>query len=99
VEKLQLPVTFHPDQAWTIFNTWQCVKEVLCDIAPMDSCHLLLGWAWLRFKTLHLDERSLYLRHEGHQMKYKFMAPRQVSKDQRRLKEKTEKERIEKEVI
>jgi len=99
VEKLQLPVTFHPDQAWIIFSTWQCVKEVLCDIAPMDSCHLLLGWAWLRFKTLHLDERSLYLRHEGHQMKFKFMAPRQVSKDQRRLKEKTEKERIEKEVI
>ena len=28
-----------------------------------------------------------------------FMTPRQVSKDQRRLKEKTEKERIEKEVI
>ena len=27
------------------------------------------------------------------------MTPRQVSKDQRRLKEKTEKERIEKEVI
>ena len=34
------------------------MKEVLCDIAPMDSCHLLLGWAWLCFKTLHLDERS-----------------------------------------
>jgi len=27
------------------------------------------GMAWLRFKTLHLDERSLYLRHEGHQKK------------------------------
>ena len=75
------------------------MKEVLFDIAPMDSCHLLLGWAWIRFKTLHLDERSLSWRHEGHQMKYKFMTPRQVSKDQRRLTEKTEKERIEKEVI
>ena len=32
-------------------------------------------------------------------MKYKFMTPRQVSKDQRTLKEKTEKEKIEKEVI
>jgi len=29
-------------------------------------------------------------------MKYKFMTPREVSKDQRRLKEKTKKERIEK---
>jgi len=69
VEKLQLPATFHLDQAWIKFSTWQCVKEVLCDIAPMDSCNLLLGWAWLHFKTLHLDERSLYLRHEGHQKK------------------------------
>jgi len=69
VEKLKLPATFHLDQAWIKFSTWQCVKEVLCDIAPMDSCHLLLGWAWLYFKTLHLDERSLYLRHEGHQKK------------------------------
>jgi len=68
-EKLQLPATFHLDQAWIKFSTWQCVKEVLCDIAPMDSCHFLLGWAWLRFKTLHLDERSLYLRHERHQKK------------------------------
>jgi len=43
VEKLQLPATSHLDQAWIKFSTWQCVKEVLCDIAPMDSCHLLLG--------------------------------------------------------
>ena len=45
VEKLQLPATFHLDQAWIKFSTWQCVKEVLCDISPMDSCLLLLGWA------------------------------------------------------
>jgi len=69
VEKFQLPATFHLDQAWIKFSTWQCVKEVLCDIAPMDSCHLHLRWALLHFKTLHLDESSLYLRHEGHQKK------------------------------
>jgi len=69
MEKLQLAATFHLDQTWIKFSKWQCVKEVLCGIAPMDSCHILLGWAWLLFKTLHLDERSLYLRHEGHQKK------------------------------
>ena len=69
VKQLQLPTTFHLDQACIKFSTWQCVKEVLCDIAPMDSCHLPLGWAWLCFKTIHLDERSLLLRHEGHQKK------------------------------
>jgi len=75
------------------------VKEVLCDIAPTNSCHLLLRWACLHFKTLNLDERSLYLRHEGHEIKLKFMTLRQASKDQHRLKEKIEKERIEKEEI
>ena len=99
VEKLQLPTSFHPNQARIKFSTGQCVKEVLCDIAPTNSCHLLLRWAWLHFKTLNLDERSLYLRHEGHEMKLKFMTPRQAKKDQHTLKEKIEKERIEKEEI
>ena len=48
---------------------------------------------------VNLDERSLYLRHEGHEMKLKFMTPRQTNKDQHRLKEKIETERIEKEEI
>jgi len=52
------------------------VKEVLCGIAPMDSCHLFSGWRWLRYRTLYLGERSLYLRHEGRKMKFKFMKPR-----------------------
>jgi len=75
------------------------VKEVLCDIAPTNSYHILLRWAWLDFTTVNLDERSLYLRHEGHEMKLKFMTPRQASKDQHTLKEQIEKERIEKEEI
>ena len=73
--------------------------EVLCDIAPTNSCHLLLRWAWLHFKTVNLDEGSLHLRHEGHEMKLKFMTPRQAKMDQHTLKEKIEKERIEKEEI
>jgi len=98
VEKLQLPKIFHLNQAWIKFSKWQCVKEVLCDIAPMDSCRLLLGWVWIRYKTLNLDEHSLYFRQLGHEMKFKFVTPRQGSNDQHRLKEKTEKERIQKEV-
>ena len=96
VEKLQLPTTFHSNQARIKFGMGQCVKEVLCDITPTNSCHLLLRWAWLHFKTLNLDECSLYLRNKGHEMKLKFMTPRQASMDQDRLKEKIEKERIEK---
>jgi len=97
MEKLQLPTSFDSNRARIKFSIGQCVKEVLCDIAPMNSCHLVLRWAWLNFKTLNLDERSLYLRLEGHEMKLKFMTPRQAKKDQHTLKEKIENERIEKE--
>jgi len=99
VEKLQLPTSLYSNQVGIKFSTGQFVKEVLCDIAPTNSCHILLRWAWLHFKTLNLDKRCLYLRHEGHEMKLKFMTPRQASKDQHRLKEKIEKERMEKEEI
>ena len=99
MEKVQLPTSIHSNQASIKFSTGQCLKEVLCDIAATNCCHLLLRWAWLHFKTLNLDERSLYLRHEGHEMKLKFMTPRQASKDQHMLKEKIEKERIEEEQI
>jgi len=34
------------------------------------------------------------LRHEGHEMKLKFMTPRQASNDQHRVKGKIEKEQI-----
>jgi len=94
MEKVQLATSFHLNQASIKFITVQCVKEVLYDIVHTNSCNLLLRWAWLHFKTLNLDERSLYLRHEGHEMKLKFMTPRQASKDQHRLKEKIEKEEI-----
>jgi len=96
VEKLKLPTSFHSNQASIKFSTGQCVKEVLCDIALTNSCHFLFRWAWLHFKTLNLDKGSLYLRHEGHEMKLKFMTPIQASMDQHRLKEKIEKERMEK---
>ena len=69
------------------------MKEVLCDNAPTNSCHLLLRWEWLNFKTLNLDERSFYLRHEGHEMKLKFITQGQASKYQHRLKEKIEKKK------
>jgi len=96
VEKLQLPISFHPNQAWLKFSIGQCVKEVVCDITPTNSCHRVFRWAWLHFKMLNLDDRSLYLRHEGHEIKLKIMTPRQANKDQHRLKEKIEKERIKK---
>jgi len=99
VEKLKLPTSIHLNPARIKFSTGQCVKKVLSDIAPTNSCDLLLRLAWLHFKTLNLDKGSLYLRHKGHEMKLKCMTPTQANKDQHRLMEKIEKERIEKEEI
>jgi len=48
---------------------------------------------------LNLDKGFLYLRDDRHEMKLKFMTPRQVNKDQDTLKEKIEKERIEREEL
>jgi len=45
VEKVQLPTSFHPNQARIKFSIGQCVKEVLCDIARTNSCHLVFRWA------------------------------------------------------
>jgi len=72
VEKLKLPTSFHPHQARIKFSRRQCVKEVLCDIAPPNSCHLLLRWAWVHFKMLNLDECSLCLRHERHEINFEI---------------------------
>ena len=69
VEKLKLPTSIHSNQAGIKFSTGQCVQEVLSDIAPTNSCHLLLRVAWLHCRTLNLYKGSLYLRHEGHVMK------------------------------
>ena len=99
MEKLKLPTSFHSNLVRIKFSTRRWVKEVLCDIAATNYCHILLRWAWLHFKTLSLGKGSLYLRHDRHEMKLKFMTPRQASKDQHRLKEKIEKERIENEEI
>jgi len=55
-----------------------------------------LRWAWVDFKTLNLDECSLYLWREGHEMKLKFLTPKEAKKDQHTLKEKIEKERLKK---
>jgi len=45
VEKVQLPTSFHLNQARIKFSTGQCVKEVLCDLAPKNFGHLLFRWA------------------------------------------------------
>ena len=69
---------------------WYHSHELLSSSFEMGMASFYNGQSWWTFP---------YLRHEGHQMKLKFMTPRHATKDQHRLKEKIEKERIEKEEI
>ena len=67
-----------------------CERSIMCYFShELLSSSFEMGMG--SFKTLNLEECSLYLRHEGHEMKLKFMTPRQAKKDQHTLKEKIEK--------
>ena len=64
----------------------QIQYKTMCEISIMWYC-----------SHEHLSSSfEMYLRHEGHEMKLKFMTPRQAKKDQHTLKEKIERESIEK---
>jgi len=62
------------------------VKAVLSDIAHTNSCHVLFRWAWLNFKILNLDERSLYLRlkEKIEKKKYKLQKEEKLKKKKRK---------------
>jgi hypothetical protein len=72
---------------------------VLCDVVPMEACHLLLGRPW------QFDNKVC---HEGYSNKYSFvhhgrkivlvpLKPSEVREDQKKMREKNEQERKEKE--
>lgn len=58
--------------------------ELLCDVAPMQACHLLLGRPW---------QYDRYTRHEGRTNKYVLqpMTPSQVGEVYQKLNELKEK--------
>ncbi|XP_074291087.1 uncharacterized protein LOC141617848 [Silene latifolia] len=51
--------------------------EMLCDVVPMDACHILLGRPWLIDRgVLHHGRRNEYeLRDKGKRIVFKPMAP------------------------
>jgi len=75
------------------------VKEVLCDIAPTKPCHLLLIWAWVHFKMLNLDECSLCLRHEGHEINFEIHNTKTSQEGSTYVEGENRKRKIEKEEI
>ena len=49
------------DQAWVEFNRGKYKDKVLCNVLPMDACHLLLGRSWLFVReAFHDDKKNSY---------------------------------------
>ena len=56
------------EQSEVEFQIGKYKDKVLCDIMPMDACHILLGLPWkFERKVIHDGERSYY--------KFERMAP------------------------
>ena len=51
------------EQAWVEFSIGEYKDKILCDILPMDACHLLLGRPW------QFDRKA---RHDGEKNSYSF---------------------------
>ena len=55
------------EQAWVELSIREYNDKILCDILPMDSCHLLLGRPW------QFDKKAC---HDGEKNSYSFQKDR-----------------------
>ena len=80
-------------QAVVAFSIGKYQDEVVCDVVPMHTGHLLLGRPW------QFDRRVIYdgytnrytFKHRGKNVTLAPLTPKQVYQDQLKLKEKKEK--------
>ncbi|CAL1400308.1 unnamed protein product [Linum trigynum] len=72
------------------FNLGQYEDEVLCDVAPMQTAHLLLGRPWqFDRKVTHEGWTNYYkFQHQGKKFVLKPLSPDDVYNDQRQMEEK-----------
>ena len=81
------------------FSIGNYKDEVLCDVVPMEACHILLGRPWqFDKKTLHDGlPNEISLIHKHKKFVLSPLPHSQVVKDQIQMKHKRDKEKIEKE--
>nr|XP_033511296.1 uncharacterized protein LOC117276070 [Nicotiana tomentosiformis] len=71
------------------FKIGRYADEVLCDIVPMQACHLLLGRPWQYDRSAFHDGRKnrYSLEHNGKKYILAPLTPSQVYEDQKKMKE------------
>ena len=76
-------------QCMISFSIGEYSDEILCDVVPMQVCHILLGrpWQYDRY-AFHDGRRNKYsFEHKGKKYTLAPLTPSQVYEDQQRLKE------------
>ena len=63
---------------------------VLCDVAPTEACHILLGKPWQIERNVkhHKKTNKISFVHEGHKIKLAPLSPKEASEDQVKLRKK-----------
>ena len=63
---------------------------VLCDVAPIEACHILLGKPWKieRNVKLYGKTNKFSFVHEGRKIKHAPLSPKEASEDQVKLRKK-----------
>ncbi|KAH0720213.1 hypothetical protein KY290_023060 [Solanum tuberosum] len=76
-------------QCMISFNVGRYEDEILCDVVPMQACHVLLGrpWQYDRDTTHHGKKNRYSLLHNGKKYTLAPLSPSQVFEDQKRLRE------------
>jgi len=76
------------------FSIWNYEESVLCDIVPMEACHILLGSSWLfEKKTIHSGyTNEITFTHKGNKFVLHPLTPSQVHEGQVQMRKKREKE-------
>ena len=90
-------------QVRVAFSIGRYQDEVLCDVVPIQVCHLLLGEPWQSDRKVIHDERTnrYSFKHQGRKITLAPLTPEQVQEDQFKMKQSIEREKekeIEKEI-
>ncbi|XP_070037857.1 uncharacterized protein, partial [Nicotiana tomentosiformis] len=76
-------------QCMISFNVGRYEDDILCDIVPMQACHILLGHPWQYDRNVFHDRRKnrYSLELNGRKFTLAPLSPSQVFEDQKRLRE------------
>ena len=82
------------------FSSGKYIAEILFDVVPMETSHLLLGrpWQYDRDVVYNVSQTNFHLWHKGKKVTLKPLSPSEFYEDQIKMSEKREQERKEEKI-